>query len=84
MVQLCGLAGLSRMIFCLMKLLVQTLNTFTTTGAFTYVNTVKRRFKRRRYKRKVDLREFFWATDNFQKIKSQYERKSIYKRLDLI
>ena len=39
--------------------------------------TVERRFKRRRYKRKVNLREFFWATDKFHKIKSQFKRKSI-------
>ena len=39
-------------------------------------STVERRFKGHRYKRKVDLREDFWATNNFNKIKSLLDFKS--------
>ena len=41
----------------------------SSTGSVTFTHTVERRFKRRRCKRKVDLREHFWATDNFHKTK---------------
>ena len=43
-----------------------------------YLNTVERRFKRRRYKRKVSLREYFRASGHFYYVvKSQFRRKNL-------
>ena len=50
-------------------------------GVFTQTSiasTVERRFKRRRYKRKVSLREYFRASDHFYYVvKSQFRRKNL-------
>ena len=46
-----------------------------------WVITVERRFKRRRYKRKVSLREYFRAIDHFDYVlKSQFRRKNRFRR----
>ena len=45
---------------------------------FQTLNTVERRFKRRQYKRKVGLREYFRATDHFYyAVKRQFRRKNL-------
>ena len=52
-------------------------NIMTDFDIIALYSTVKRRFKRRQYQRKVNLREDFWATNNFHEIKRQFKRKSI-------